>query len=119
MQVNAKHTEVRTIKVELDDSTQVQVAQNLPTLKLVKIIKERLFKDAIDKITKGMKKATYTVASRYHEGKQRLVLIEVDASWDYHNDVGVDEVIRPLTDDEVNRFLLIDKTVTSLIRLTM
>lgn len=111
MEVNAKQTEVRNVKVELSGREQARVAQAQTSDLLLRILSKRLEQAFVSTLTVDLKKGTYCVREDYFKGERQWCLVELDADWDYHNNHGTDTTIRPLTDDEKARYLHFDSTI--------
>ncbi|MCC3722102.1 hypothetical protein [Staphylococcus haemolyticus] len=118
MKVKGTQTTVQTVDVELGDAEVLRVADSLDPHALSIILRNKLMNKFIVKLA-GDRKGDLFIAERYWSKHHRnvpesgegnyLTLIERDADFDYHNNVGVDENIRVLTKDEVKMYKTIAK----------
>lgn len=104
MEVNAKQTEVRNVKVELSGYEQGRVAQAQKSELLLGILSKRLEQGFVSTLTVGLKNGAYCVREEYYKGELQWCLVEMDADWDYHNNHVIDTTIRPLTEDEKTKY---------------
>lgn len=107
MKVTGKQTIVRAVDVELNDAGIKTVVYGQTADYLVAAIQEKLLYTFLHSLPPEFA-GKRTVRESYRSGnKGRLVLIHVDADWDYHNNVGVDEEVRPLTEEETVKYNMI------------
>lgn len=89
-----KGKEIRQVEIEVSELEVIKLARGLPSSTLAEILK--------DKILRG-----FFEAIKPKELKDREVFIrdktlyEVNQSWDYHNNVGIDGPLRKLTESEL------------------
>ena len=107
MKVTGKQTIVQAVDVELNDASIKTVVYGQSTYYLAAAIQEkRLYKflHSLPPEFAGKR----TVRESYRSGnKGRLALVHVDADWDHHNNVGEDEEVRLLTDEETVKYKMI------------
>ncbi|WAK43514.1 hypothetical protein [Cronobacter phage EspYZU12] len=118
MKVKGTQTTVESVEVTLTDAEVLRVADSLDAHALSILIRDKLMSKFIVKVA-GDRKGDLFIAERFWSKNNRkvpesgegnyLTLIERDADFDYHNNVGVDENIRPLTKDETEAYNKINK----------
>lgn len=118
MKVKGTQTTVESVEVTLTDAEVLRVANSLDAHALSILIRNKLMNKLIIKLAGG-RKGDFFVANRFWSKTNRdvpetgegtyLTLIQRDADYDYHNNVGVDETIRTLTKDEVEAYETINK----------
>lgn len=111
MEVNAKQTEVRIVKVELSGGEQARVAQAQTSDLLIGILSNRLEQKLVANMTSDLKKGAYCIREAYFKGERQWCLVELDADWDYHNNVGRDETLRPLSEAERAKYFQLDNSI--------
>lgn len=104
MIVKGTHTKVENVEIDLNDAGIKSVVYGQSIEYLADAIREKLFRKflhglAPDFVGKRVIRKSYRSGS---EGK--LVLVHVDADWDYHKNVGHDEEVRVLTEEEEERY---------------
>ena len=112
MEVNAKQTEVKNVKVELSHQTQQAVVKAQSLDLLIDVVSKRLEHWMVESFTSDLKKGAYVIRGTYYRGERQWCLMEIDADWDYHNNVGRDEVVRPLTDEEKAKYFHLDHAIS-------
>ncbi|WNT48299.1 hypothetical protein SPLA5a_PHROGS00216 [Salmonella phage SPLA5a] len=118
MKVKGTQTTVESVEVTLTDAEVLRVANSLDAHALSILIRDKLMSKFIVKVA-GDRKGDLFIAERFWSKNNRnvpesgegnyLTLIERDADFDYHNNVGVDKNIRPLTKDETEAYNKINK----------
>lgn len=116
MKVKGTQTTVQTVDVELGKESIKAVVHGQTIDYLAAVIQEKLMHKFLHSLEpKFAGKRTVRKGYGRHDGK--LVLVHVDADWNYHNNVGEDEDIRALTEDEEERYKVLSnlaRTITDL-----
>lgn len=126
MKVKGTQTKVEAVEITLTDEEVIRVANSLDVNCLATVMRDKLFGMFIQQMTDG-RKGDFFISARFLSKNNRnlpetgegtyLTLIERDADWDYHKNVGVDEEIRPLTKEEVDMYNAINKIPTDALSL--
>ena len=104
MKVKGTHTSVQTVDVELTDASVKSVVYGQTIDYLADAVQEKLLYKFLHSLPPEFD-GKRTIRESYRSGnKGKLALVHVDADWNYHNNVGEDEEVRVLTDEEVKRF---------------
>lgn len=89
----------RAVEVELDAREVGELIDNTAEEVLLHSIQCRAMQRFYERVA-GFE-GSFCVRQRYEEdGAPVYQLWEIDADWDYHNDVGIDEKIKDLTTEE-------------------
>lgn len=117
MKVKGTQTTVESVEVTLSDEEVFRVANSLNIRDLAALIRGKLLDNFLLRVAGG-RKGDFCITNRYWSDHVKgcpstgkgtyLTLMERDADWDHHNNVGVDEYIRALTDDEAEQFRVIN-----------
>lgn len=108
MKVKGTQTTVQTVDVELGSESIKAVVHGQTIDYLAAVIQEKLmhkFLHSLEPKFTGKR----TVRKGYGRYDGKLVLVHVDADWNYHNNVGEDEDVRALTDAEESLFKMISR----------
>lgn len=90
----------RAVEVELDAREVGELIDHTAEEVLLHSIQCRAMQRFYERVA-GFE-GSFCVRQRYEEdGAPVYQLWEIDADWDYHNDVGIDEKIKDLTTEEV------------------
>ncbi|MBL5841397.1 hypothetical protein I4U30_24395 [Enterobacter asburiae] len=104
MKVKGTHTTVQTVDVELSDSAVKSVVYGQTIDYLADAVQEKLLYKFLHSLPPEFD-GKRTIRESYRSGnKGKLALVHVDADWNYHNNVGEDEEVRVLTEDERSRY---------------
>lgn len=93
----------RAVEVELDAREVGELIDNTAEEVLLHSIQCRAMQRFYERVA-GFE-GSFCVRQRYEEdGAPVYQLWEIDADWDYHNDVGIDEKIKDLTTEEAAEY---------------
>ncbi|AGZ17489.1 hypothetical protein X824_gp015 [Escherichia phage 4MG] len=106
MKVKGTQTTVQTVDVELGGDAIKTVVYSREIDYLAKALQEKLLHKFLHSLEPKFT-GSRTVRKGYGRYDGKLVLVHVDADWNYHNNVGEDEDIRALTDEEEVLFKMI------------
>lgn len=99
MLVKGTHTVKQRIEVEIDDCELKHILRSCSNVLLLSILQERAEKEFLNAL--AGRPGDFCVRKR---GNNKPWLWEIDASWDYHKDEGIDEPIRELTENEIQMY---------------
>lgn len=100
MKVKGTERVERTVEVELDAREVGELIDHTAEEVLLHSIQCRAMQRFYERVA-GFE-GSFCVRPRYEEdGPSVYQLWKIDADWDYHNDVGIDEKIKDLTTEEV------------------
>lgn len=99
MKVKGTERIERAVEVELDAREIGELIDNTAEEVLMHSIQYRAMQRFYERVA-GFE-GSFCVRQRYEEDTPVYQLWEIDADWDYHNDVGIDEKIKDLTTEEV------------------
>ena len=104
MKVKGTHTTVQTVDVELSDSSVKSVVYGQTIDYLADAIQEKLLYKFLHSLPPEFDGKRTIRESYRSSNKGKLALVHVDADWNYHTNVGQDEEVRVLTEDECERY---------------
>lgn len=117
MKVKAKQTVTSIVDVELDDKGVLEVIEKADSRILLQVLQRHLTTAFITRI-RGKQQGELVVRLEWVSSSSRhcpergagsyLALVEIDGDFDYHNNVGVDEFVRWLTDEERQEWATIE-----------
>lgn len=116
MKVKGTQTTVQTVDVEISDAEIDNIIFSQPVERTAQKLQEKMMHDFLVSLEPRFD-GKRRIGPSYRQDKPGLALIHVDADWNYHNNVGEDEVVRLLTEQEVERYRVIcnlAKTITDL-----
>lgn len=117
MQIKGVKKYTENVEIEIDPSEINRIVSNQSVACLAEVIRKKLLFKFCDKINGGIP-CPSAVRESFKSGQSgKLALIHVDADWDYHNNVGIDQEVRLLTDEEVavyNQILGLEDYILSL-----
>lgn len=93
----------RVVEVELDAREVGELIDNTEEEVLLHSIQRRAMQRFYERVAgfASFEEGSFCVRQRYEEdGTPVYQLWEIDADWDYHNDVGIDKKIKDLTTEE-------------------
>lgn len=99
MLVKGTHTVKQRIEVEIDDCELKHILRSCSNVLLLSILQERAENEFLNAL--AGRPGDFCVRKR---GNNKPWLWEIDASWDYHKNAGIDEPIRELTENEVQMY---------------
>lgn len=99
MLVKGTHTVKQMIEVEIDDCELKHILRSCSNVLLLSVLQERAENEFLNAL--AGRPGDFCVRKR---GDNKPWLWEIDASWDYHKDIGIDEPIRELTENEVQMY---------------
>lgn len=107
MKVTGKQTIVQNVEVDVSDEEIMNIVKAQTPDYLADVLTKELLRNFIYNLP-----ADFTGERTVWETRKRgyepfLVLVHVDAGWDHHNNVGVDEEVRPLTEEETVKYNMI------------
>lgn len=107
MKVTGKQTIVQNVEVDISDEEIMNIVKAQTPDYLADVLTKELLRNFIYSLPADFtgERAVWETRKRGYE--QFLVLVHVDAGWDYHNNVGVDEEVRVLTDEETVKYKMI------------
>lgn len=94
----------RVVEVELDAYEVGELIDNTAEEVLLHSIQCRAMQRFYERVA-GFEGSFYVQQRQGEDGVSVYQLWEIDASWDYHNDVGIDEKIKDLTTEEVVEYI--------------
>lgn len=104
MKVRGTQTTVQTVDVELNDASIKSVVYGQAIDYLADAVQEKLLYQFLHGLPPEFD-GKRTIRESYRSGnKGKLALVHVDADWNYHNNVGEDEEVRLLTEEEWERY---------------
>lgn len=98
-------TENVELEISADEVNRIIESQDADTLS--KFLQKRLMKDFIGKLKPAYSGERIIRKSFFSSLSDKFMLVNVDEDFDYHNNVGVDNEVRPLTDQELEQFFCI------------
>lgn len=107
MKVTGKQTIVQNVEVDISDEEIMNIVKAQTPDYLADVLTKELLRNFIYSLPADFtgERAVWETRKRGYE--QFLVLVHVDAGWDHHNNVGVDEEVRPLTEEETVKYNMI------------
>lgn len=99
MKVKGTERIERVVEVELDAREVEDLIDHTAEEVLLHSIQCRVMQRFYNRVA-GFEGAFYVQQCQGEDGVSVYQLWEIDADWDYHNDVGVDEKVRDLTAEE-------------------
>lgn len=99
MLVKGTHTVKQRIEVEIDDCELKHILRSCSNVLLLSILQERAENEFLNAL--AGRPGDFCVRKR---GNNKPWLWEIDVSWDYHKNEGIDEPIRELTENEVQMY---------------
>lgn len=100
MKVKGTERIERAVEVELDAREVVDLIDHTAEEVLLHSIQCRAMQRFYNRVA-GFEGAFYVKQRQGEDGVLVYQLWEIDADWDYHNDIGIDEKIKDLTAEEV------------------
>lgn len=118
MKVKGIHTVKNSVEVEITDEEVKSIVDRQSVSVLAKALQGQLLQDFINNIEPDVE-GIFTVHKGFNQtlSEQNYVLVLMDASWDYHNNVGVDKIYRVLTKEEAIKYVTIENFTKSLDKL--
>lgn len=116
MKVKGTQTTVQTVEVDISDAEIDNIIFSQPVERTAKKLQEKMLHDFLVSLEPSFD-GKRRIGQSYRQDKPGLALIHVDADWNYHKNVGEDEVVRLLTEDEEERYKVLSnlaKTITDL-----
>lgn len=116
MKVKGTQTTVQTVDVEISETEIDKIIFSQPVERTAQKLQEKMLHDFLVSLEPQFD-GKRRIGPSYRSDKLGLALIHVDADWNYHNNVGEDEVVRLLTADEEERYKVLSnlaKTITDL-----
>lgn len=107
MKVTGKQTVIKSIDIELSEEEISRIVKTQPIEFLADAIQNKVMKNFIDALKPQFDGKRAIRESHYQSRVGKLVLVHVDESWNYHNNVSEDKEVRPLTQDEISKYTLI------------
>lgn len=107
MKVNAKQTIVQNVEVDISDEEIMNIVKAQTPDYLADVLTKELLRNFIYSLPADFTGEWAVWETRKRGYEPFLVLVHVDAWWDYHNNVGVDEEVRPLTEEETVKYNMI------------
>lgn len=107
MKVNGKQTIIQNVEVDIPDEEVMNIVKAQTPDYLADVLTKELLRNFIYSLPADFtgKRAVWETRKRGYE--KFLVLVHVDGGWDNHNNVGVDEEVRPLTEEETAKYNMI------------
>ena len=93
----------RVVEVELDAREVGELIDHTAEEVLLHSIQCRAMQRFYERVA-GFEGSFYVQQRQREDGVPVYQLWEIDADWDYHNDVGIDEKVRDLTTEEVAEY---------------
>lgn len=100
MKVTGKQTVVQSVNVEINQDEIDRIIKEQDIDVITKNLQTALMDKFVNSLEPAFKGKRMVRQSFYSEKKGKLVLVHIDADWDRHNNVGIDEEVRVLTDIE-------------------
>lgn len=107
MKVTGKQTVVQSVNIEINQDEIDRIIKEQDIDVITKNLQTALMDKFVNSLEPAFKGKRMVRQSFYSEKKEKLVLVHIDADWDYHNNVGVDEEVRVLTDEETVKYKMI------------
>lgn len=107
MKVTGKQTVVQSVKVEINQDEIDRIIKEQDIDVITKNLQTALMDKFVNSLEPSFNGKRMVRQSFYSEKKGKLVLVHIDADWDYHNNVGEDEEVRVLTDEETVKYKMI------------
>lgn len=107
MKVKGTQTTVQTVDVELNDASIKEVVYGQPIDYLATIVQEKLLRDFLNSLQPEFDGKRMIRKSWRSSNEGKLALVHVDADWNYHSNVGQDEEVRVLTDEETVKYKML------------
>ncbi len=107
MKVRGTQTTVQTVDVELNYASIKSVVYGQTIDYLADAVQEKLLYQFLQELPPEFE-GKRTIRESYRSGnKGKLALVHVDADWNYHSNVGQDEEVRVLTDEETVKYQML------------
>lgn len=107
MKVKGTQTTVQSVDIEISEQEIRNVVINQTVEYLADALQEKMRRDFISKLKPDFKGTRIIREGFNQKNRGKLVLVHVDADWNYHTNVGLDEEIRPLSEEEVVKYQMI------------
>lgn len=107
MKVTGKQTVVQSVNVEINQDEIDRIIKEQDIDVITKNLQTALMDKFVNSLEPAFKGKRMVRQSFYSEKKGKLVLVHIDADWDRHNNVGVDEEVRVLTEEETVKYHMI------------
>lgn len=101
MKVKGTQTTTQLIDVEVNDSEIKRIVDSQDKMILAEAIQQKLLNKLFKRCLPSIDGEIIVRKDAKAGNRGTLVFVHVDADWDYHNNVGVDKEIRPLTHGEI------------------
>lgn len=101
MKVKGTQTTTQLIDVEVNDSEIKRIVNGQDEIILAEAIQQKLLNKFFKRCLPSINGEIVVGKAAKTGNRGTPVFVHVDADWDYHNNVGVDHEIRPLTHEEV------------------
>lgn len=103
IRVTGRKTTVQLVNVEIDENEVKSVVDSQTTDYLISALQRKLKEEFVASLPPSF--AGKREIQKDTDGE--LTLVHVDASWDHHNNVGIDKDVRVLTGKEQEEYLKI------------
>lgn len=101
MKVKGTQTTTQLIDVEVNDSEIKRIVNSQDEIILAEAIQQKLLNKFFKRCLPSIDGEIIVRKDAKAGNRGTQVFVHVDADWDYHNNVGIDHEIRPLTHEEV------------------
>ncbi|EMB7054154.1 hypothetical protein VAG18_002846 [Escherichia coli] len=98
MLVKGTHTVKESVFVDIDHNELERVLRSCSNTLLLSVLQERADREFLNSL--AGRPGDFCI----RKNGDKVWLWEIDADWDYHKDIGIDEPIRELTDQEIARY---------------
>lgn len=104
MKVKGTHTVKNSVEVEISNEEVSSIIETQSFQVLTKVVQKKLLKSFIESLVPASK-GNFTIHTAFqYISDSNYLLVEVDADWDYHNNVGMDRFVRVLTKEESTKY---------------